>query len=104
MEEILSTVVKLLGLVECGFGGGYLPSGSLQVGKVGNNILGCDYAYGGAEITAPAYQVLTGTNTFAAYPLPASAGQEPIYNAIKMGTDTNGAPGVNVPAVFMRFE
>jgi hypothetical protein len=63
-------------------------SGSVHPGKVGNGIQGCDYPFGGQEITAQSYEVLTNPSDFGeqmvATPYP--------FSAMPIGADIGGTP------------
>ncbi len=67
------------------------PSFQWQTGKVGAGIAGCDYPYGGREVTAASYEVLTNKTQFDIAPVFVARGAALPYNAIRGGTDSNGA-------------
>jgi hypothetical protein len=62
-----------------------------QVGKTGNGIQGCAYPYGGQEIVAPGYQVLSNKFEFDIGTQWVAPGAALPFNALRAGTDDNGA-------------
>jgi hypothetical protein len=70
-----------------------IQGGSLQVGKIRSGFAGCSYPYGGVEMNAVAYQVLSSAGRFAVNPIGVAAGTKVMpFDAILTGTDNGGGP------------